>query len=56
MKNAREQTMQQAKSEAIKEFAKQLKKRYENHIICSCNILNNEIDNLVKEITEGKQC
>ena len=41
-----------AKSEAIKEFAERLKERYEKHILCSTNILNNEIDNLVKEMTE----
>lgn len=40
------------KSNAIKEFAERLKERYEKHILCSTNILNNEIDNLVKEMTE----
>ncbi len=46
------QKLQQAQSEAIKEFAERLKERYEKHILCSTNILNNEIDSLVKEMTE----
>ena len=40
------------RTEAIKEFAERLKKKYEKHIICSCDILNNEMDNLVKEMTQ----
>ena len=48
------QKLQQAKSEAIKKFAERLKERYEKRILCNTNILNNEIDNLVKEMTKGE--
>lgn len=44
----------QIKLQAIIEFAERLKERYEKHILCSTNILNNEIDNLVKEMEENK--
>ena len=37
---------------AVKEFAERLKKKYENHIVCSFNVLNNEIDDLLAEMTE----
>lgn len=42
------------RSEAIKEFAERLKKKYENYIICTWKVLNEEIDSLVKEMTEGQ--
>lgn len=38
--------------DAIKEFAKRLKKTYTNHIVCSYSVLNNEIDKLVKEVED----
>ena len=40
------------KSDAIKKFAERLKERYEKRMICSTNILNNEIDSLVEKMTE----
>ena len=40
-----------AKSEAIKEFAERLREIYKKHLVCSFNVLNNEIDNLVIEMT-----
>ena len=37
-------------SEAIKEFAERLKKVYANHLMCSFNVINNEIDNVLNEM------
>lgn len=44
----------EARAEAIREFAERLKKKYKNHIVCTWTVLNEEIDNLVKEMTEGQ--
>lgn len=45
----------EVRAEAIREFVESLKKKYENHIVCTWTVLNEEIDNLVKEMTEEKQ-
>ena len=37
-------------SEAVKEFAERLKKVYANHLMCSFNVINNEIDNVLNEM------
>lgn len=36
--------------QSIKEFAERLKERYKKRMLCSTNILINEIDNLVNEM------
>ena len=41
-----------AKSEAIKEFAERLKERRDLNQMCIAIVSKNEIDNLVKEMTE----
>ena len=38
------------RNQAIEEFAERLKDTYKNHLVCSFNVLNNDIDNLVKEM------
>lgn len=43
-----------AKSEAIKEFAERLKKLYEGNLICGSKVLKNDIEELVREMTEEK--
>jgi 3-methyladenine DNA glycosylase/8-oxoguanine DNA glycosylase len=43
-----------AKANAIKEFAERLKEKAPNITEERFHILRNEIDNLVKEMTEGK--
>ena len=53
------QKLQQAKSEAIKEFAKRLKEKcyedfQETYEMLSSYVTEDDIDDLVKEMTEGK--
>lgn len=53
------QKLQQAKSEAIKEFAKRLKEKcyedfQETYEMLSPYVTEDDIDDLVKEMTEGK--
>ena len=51
---AREE-LRTAKSEAIKEFAEKLKERRGLNQMCIAIVSKNEIDNLVKEMTEDKE-
>lgn len=46
------QKLQQAKSEAVKEFAERLKKRRNLNQMCIAIVSKDGIDNLVKEMTE----
>ena len=47
------QQLKTAKSEAIKEFAERLKERRGLNQMCIAIVSKDEIDNLVKEMTEG---
>lgn len=46
------QKLQQAKSDAVKEFAERLKKRRNLNQMCIAIVSKDGIDNLVKEMTE----
>ena len=46
------ETIKRCVDEAIREFAERLKEKHKNHLVCNIYVLNNEIDNLVKEMTE----
>lgn len=45
-----------AKNEAIKEFAERLKKDFKKSFYCNSKYVVVEINNLMKEMTEGEKC
>ena len=46
----KQQIKEEIKAEAIKEFAERLKEKYKHHVLCGYEVINGELDNLVKEM------